>query len=286
MQLLRKKILASTETEFKFDVSCTRFLVKNLTDDAIYACLGEVFDEDCSAVILSGMSEYLEVNEKLENPTTSIVIKAKKAGDIEVQALTYTALKVDIIENLDKIISAIFGKDVRQAIHDSIQIMNNKVNKIEKTLRNLIKNSTSTNPSADEIIEARGDFELLNDRLESLDDSINAIDNSITEIKNDNTSQKNYEYIKNQEIESHLISDTESENTFILPQNYKSDSAVEVYIDDIPNNNFIIQEVAFVDCVVLNDNVSNCTVKIKCTNFSETLKSLIKKMITDNSSVG
>lgn len=284
MQLLRKKVLANIETEFKFDVSCTRFLIKNLAEDAIYACLGEVFDEDCSAVILSGMSEYLEVNEKLENPTTSIMIKSKVDGDIEVQALTYTSLKIDIQENLNKIIIAVFGKDVRQAIHDSIQIMNNKVNKIEKTLRNLIKNSTSLSPSDAEIIEARGNFDVLNERLESIDDSITNLNSNITEINNNITASENYDYIKNQEIKIYTV--TENENTFLLPQNYEQDSIVEVFIDDTLNLNFTIQELAFVDCVVLNNSVSNCTVKIQCTNFSDTLKTLIKKVVTDNMSVG
>ncbi len=282
MQLLRKKVLANIETEFKFDVSCTRFLVKNLTEDAIYACLGEVFDEDCSAVILSGMSEYLEVNEKIENPTTSIMIKSKVDGDIEVQALTYTSLKIDIQENLNKIITATFGKNVRQAIHDSIQIMNNKVNKIEKTLRSLIKNSTSATPNTEEIVQARGDFDLLNDRLESIDTSIETINTNIEE--NNSTSQTNYDYIKNQEIETYTV--TESENTFLLPQNYEEESVIEIYVNDVKKTNYTIQEVSFVNCVVLNENVSNCIVKIQCTNFSETLKNLIKKLITDNSSVG
>lgn len=285
MQLLRKKVLANTETEFKFDVSCTRFLVKNLTEDAIYACLGNVFDESSSSVILSGISEYLEVNEKLENPTTSIMIKAKVGGDIEVQALTYTALKVDILENLNKIITAVFGKDVRQAIHDSIQIMNNKVNKIEKTLRNLIKNSTSANPNIEEIVQARGEFDLLDDRLEAIDNSIATLNSNISEIDN-TSSQTNYDYISNQKMETYTVANTEDENTFQLPDNYNEGSVVEVYVDDVKNTNYTIQEVYLVDCVVLNENVSNCTVKIQCTNFSETLKELIKKLITDNSSVG
>lgn len=284
MQLLRKNVVANTTTEFKFDVSCTKFLVKNLTDDFIYACLGDEFDENSSSIILSGMSEYLEINEKLENPTTSITIRAKVAGDIEVQALTYTSLKVDILENLNKILSSIFGKDVRQAIHDSIQIINNKVNKTEKTLRNLIKNSTDSTPSAAEIVEARGTYDLLNDRLESIDTSISTINNDIEEINNSNTSKKDYEYIKNQEIKTYTV--TENESTFLLPENYEQDSIIEVFINDTLNSNFTIQEISFVDCIVLNENVSNCTVKIQCTNFSETLKNLIKKLITDNSSVG
>lgn len=268
MQLLRKTIKAKTAVEFKFDVLCTRFLVKNLTNNSIYACLGDIFDKDSSAIILSELSEYLEINENLENPTCSITVYSENDGDIEVQALTYTSLKTDIQENLKNIANAVFGKNVRQAIHDSIQIINNKVNKVEKALKNLIKNSTSTSPSDAEIVEARGEFETLSDRLD-------AVDNSITTINNN---------IKNQSIKTYTV--TENENTFLLPGNYEQDSIVEVFINDTLNSNFTIQEVSFVDCVVLNNRVSNCTVKVKCTNFSETLKNLIKKIITDNMSVG
>lgn len=279
MQLLRKTIKAKTAVEFKFDVLCTRFLVKNLTDNSIYACLGDIFDKDFSAIILSGASENLEINESLENPTCSITIYSEIGGDIEVQALTYTSLKTDIQENLKNIVNAVFGKNVRQAIHDSIQIINNKINKVEKTLKNLIKNATSTSPSNAEIVQARGNFDVLNDRLEAIDNSISTLNNNISD-----TSPKDYDYIKNQSIETYTV--TENENTFLLPENYEQDSIVEVFINDILNSSFTIQEVAFVNCIVLNNNVSNCTVKIKCTNLSEGFKNLIKKMITDNTSVG
>lgn len=283
MQLLRKTISNNSITEFKFDLNCTRFLVKNLTESPIYACLGDSFDKDSSSIILSERSEYLEINEELENATTSITVYAEGNGEIEVQALTYTTIKTDILDNLKLILNAIFGKDVRQAIHNSIQIINNKVNKVEKILKNLIKNSTSTTPSAAEIVGARGNFEVLNDRLESIDDSITNLNSNITEINN-TTSQKDYDYIKNQKNAIYTV--TENENTFLLPENYDQDSIVDVFINDTLNLNFTIQEVSFVDCVVLNKNVSNCTVKIQCTNLSEGFKKLIKKMITDNSSVG
>lgn len=134
MQLLRKEVSENSTTEFSFDLMCTKFLVKNLTSGKIYACLGNKYIESSSSLILTLNSEYLIVNEELENPTKSVTVYSEKAGEIEVQALEYTCLSVDLLNNLKIIENGIYGKDVRKAIHDSIQIINNRIIKIEKVL--------------------------------------------------------------------------------------------------------------------------------------------------------
>lgn len=286
MQILRKSVTAKSVTEFKFDLNCTKFLVKNLTGGKMYASLGNEYLENFSSLILKDMSEYLEVNEDFENPTTSVTVYSEFDGEIEVQALQYTALSINILDNLKKIANAVFGKDVRMAIHDSIQIINNKANNLEKLLKNLIKNSTLSSPSNVEIVQARGDFDLLNDRLNSIDTSIQNIEdlqiqnkfNSINNLIEEN------KIIENQKSEFYTV--IESQNTFALPDNYNKNSIVEVYSDEEKITSFSINEVTYVNCVILEEAVSNCNIEVKCKNFSSDIIDLIKKITADNMSVG
>lgn len=287
MQLLRKTVTENSTTEFKFDLLGTKFLVKNLTSGDIYACLGDTFVKDSSSRILTENSEYLEIHEDLENPVSSIMIYSESAGEVEVQVLTYTSLLTDILDNLKIIATGILGKDIRKAIHDSIQIINSKMNRLETLLSNLIKNATSTSPSDAEIVAARGDYDTLNDRLNSIDSSIQTIENLNIEEKFeeiDESLQEN-KILESEETVSYTV--TDSETTFNLPSNYSSSkSLVTVYSDNTQITSFSIEEVAYVDCVVLEEAVSNCTIKIICKNYTDDIISLITQIVNNNASVG
>ncbi len=61
---------------------------------------------------------------------------------------------------------------------------------------------------------------------------------------------------------------TEEECIFLLPDNYlENRSMVDVYINEIEQNDYSIQEKNFVNCIVLNAAVNNVTIKIRCRNF-------------------
>ena len=81
----------------------------------------------------------------------------------------------NIKEYLDNILSAIFGKDVRQSIHDSIKAINeevaesittsqetkNRQDLLEQKYDDQIKNIASSEPQNAEIVDARGGFDTL-----------------------------------------------------------------------------------------------------------------------------
>lgn len=87
----------------------------------------------------------------------------------------------NIKEYLDNILSAIFGKDVRQSIHDSIEAINeevaesittsqntkNRQDLLEQKYNEQIKNMTLESPSDAEIVDARGGFDTLSKRLDA-----------------------------------------------------------------------------------------------------------------------
>lgn len=73
-----------------------------------------------------------------------------------------------------------------------------------------------------------------------------------------------------------------AENTFLIPDNYLDTSMIDVYIDEVEQKDYSIQEVAFVNCVVFNNMISNATVKIRCRNFKYGFLNFLK----NNLSVG
>lgn len=76
---------------------------------------------------------------------------------------------------------------------------------------------------------------------------------------------------------------TEEESIFLLPDNYvENRSMVDVYINDIEQNEYSIQEKNFVNCVVLDSTISNTTIKIRCRNF----KYGFLKFLKNNLSIG
>lgn len=293
MQLLRKNVSANSIISFEFDLSCTKFLVKNLTKNNIYACIGDIYIEENAALILPNISEQLCINQELENPTTTVMIFCEGTGEIEVQALTYTTLFTDILNNLKIIAKGIYGKDIRKAIHDSIQIINNKANKIENLLKKLIRNETSNNPSASEVVQARGDFELLDDRLNDIDGKISSLRDSLsdkapqTDLNNIKTEVENLKIIsliKDNEIKTYTVN--EEENTFALPDNYQENSIVKVFVNSELVTLYSISEIKLVKCVVLDTSIENSIVKIICMNFEESFEEYIKKLIQNNTPVG
>ena len=81
-----------------------------------------------------------------------------------------------IQEHLDKIKNAVFGKDVRQSIHDGLHEINQetestskKQEKLERTFNDLIINAGNSNA---EVAAARNGFETLGKRLDGVDSQL------------------------------------------------------------------------------------------------------------------
>lgn len=88
-----------------------------------------------------------------------------------------------IQEHLDKIKNAIFGKDVRQSIHDGLNKINQetentskKQEKLERTFDDLIINAGNSNA---EVAAARNGFETLGKRLDGVDSQLDKNKNEI-----------------------------------------------------------------------------------------------------------
>lgn len=84
-----------------------------------------------------------------------------------------------IQEHLDKIKNAIFGKDVRQSIHDGLNKINQETEstsknqeKLERTFDDLIINAGNSNA---EVAAARNGFETLGKRLDGVDEQLDTI---------------------------------------------------------------------------------------------------------------
>ena len=98
----------------------------------------------------------------------------------------------NIHDKLNKIISAIFGKDVRQALYDGLDLINKetesttaKQKHLEDTFDQLVINSGNSNA---EIVDARvskngSSFEKLGDRLDTFDSHLEQIENNKAEKK-------------------------------------------------------------------------------------------------------
>ena len=85
-----------------------------------------------------------------------------------------------IQEHLDKIKNAVFGKDVRQSIHDGLHEINQetestskKQEKLERTFNDLIINAGNSNA---EVAAARNGFETLGKRLDGVDSQLDTIE--------------------------------------------------------------------------------------------------------------
>ena len=88
-----------------------------------------------------------------------------------------------IQEHLDKIKNAIFGKDVRQSIHDGLNKINQetertskKQEKLERTFDDLIINAGNSNA---EVAAARNGFETLGKRLDGVDSQLEDMENEV-----------------------------------------------------------------------------------------------------------
>lgn len=63
---------------------------------------------------------------------------------------------------------------------------------------------------------------------------------------------------------------TEEETIFALPDNYSpSKSIVDVYVNDIEEENYSIEERNFINCIVLTTAVSNTTIQLRCRNIKQ-----------------
>lgn len=101
-----------------------------------------------------------------------------------------------ISDKLNKILSAVFGKDVRQALHDGLEAINNETEnttvrqkKLETTFNDLIINAGNSNA---EIVDARGGEAKLKDRLDNFDKKLGEKSNiivceEIPSVKKENT---------------------------------------------------------------------------------------------------
>lgn len=93
-----------------------------------------------------------------------------------------------IQEHLDKIKNAVFGKDVRQSIHDGLHEINQetestskKQEKLERTFNDLIINAGNSNA---EVAAARNGFETLGKRLDGVDSQLDTNMKELNNIKN------------------------------------------------------------------------------------------------------
>ncbi len=94
-----------------------------------------------------------------------------------------------ISDKLNKILSAVFGKDVRQALHDGLDAINKETESttsrqdyLDRKYDEQIKNMTLQDPSSAEIVDMRvaangKTFEKAGDRLDNFDEQLDTIEN-------------------------------------------------------------------------------------------------------------
>lgn len=94
-----------------------------------------------------------------------------------------------ISDKLNKILSAVFGKDVRQALHDGLDAINKETESttsrqdyLDRKYDEQIKNMTLQDPSSAEIVDMRvaangKTFEKAGDRLDNFDEQLDNIEN-------------------------------------------------------------------------------------------------------------
>lgn len=143
MNVIRKTIPAGQVTEFAFSQDVIHFVVKNLTNNRIYACLGNTYIENQSVVVLPFTSDHLIINETEESSVRCIQVYSESGGEVEVQCLEIASILTDISENLLRIKNATYGKDVRQAIHDSLLTIYTAEQALEARVERLENNQES-----------------------------------------------------------------------------------------------------------------------------------------------
>lgn len=97
IKFIRQNIVAEKKTIFKFDKLAYQFLVKNLTEGAIYVNLINEEDEindinkENSIIIPSETAQLLTVNKSKsnENRADKVLIIADITGEVEVQLLEW-----------------------------------------------------------------------------------------------------------------------------------------------------------------------------------------------------
>ena len=119
----------------------------------------------------------------------------------------------NIHDKLNKIISAIFGKDVRQALYDGLDAINKEAESttarqdyLDRKYNEQIKNMTLESPSDAEIVDARvgengSSFEKLGDRLDNFDSQL---EQNKTKIEKNFNSIENIEINKQEKIDENL----------------------------------------------------------------------------------
>ena len=90
MQVVRKTLVASTTTDFEFDISADEFMIKNFTSGDIYVAYDDTFDKDKSVCISSGFGENFTVNEFISRRANlTVKVQADIAGIVEIRATRY-----------------------------------------------------------------------------------------------------------------------------------------------------------------------------------------------------
>lgn len=130
-----------------------------------------------------------------------------------------------ISDKLNKILSAVFGKDVRQALHDGLDAINKETESttsrqdyLDRKYDEQIKNMTLQDPSSAEIVDMRvaangKTFEKAGDRLDNFDEQLDNNTNKIDELNNlkadkDNVKNIYYDGVNDLKQNSNLSSIT------------------------------------------------------------------------------
>lgn len=88
IDVVRKSCAAGAQTTFRLKQAATAFIVKNFTDSSIDVCAGTFSDSE-SVRIGAGMYQVLRINadpvDAVTAATNTVLVKASKAGTVEVQ---------------------------------------------------------------------------------------------------------------------------------------------------------------------------------------------------------
>lgn len=107
-------------------------------------------------ILLQYLCFFLHINLvmialRIQNQNLAVLLLAERKKNM-----------VDMTQILNDILKAIFGKDVRQAIHDGIKRSNDiaddcdtRQTSLERQYDELLKNFSSSSPSAAEVVDAR-----------------------------------------------------------------------------------------------------------------------------------
>ena len=175
-----------------------------------------------------------------------------------------------ISDKLNKILSAVFGKDVRQALHDGLDAINKETESttsrqdyLDRKYDEQIKNMTLQDPSSAEIVDMRvaangKTFEKAGDRLdnfdEQLDNNVQQLTNKINEVATIGTTtevlQNTTETYIQEKIDDGTIPNLTIGDNSITENKYKDDSVNKSKINNEFENissNFSITPNSMID---------------------------------------